>query len=59
MTARLLYDKTEAAEQLSISVRVLDRLIADGEVSSVLIGRRRLVPADALSDYVKRLEAAS
>jgi len=59
MSARLLYDKTEAAEQLSISVRVLDRLISDGEVCSVLIGRRRLVPAEALTDYVKRLEAAS
>lgn len=59
MTIRLLYSKPEAAEQLSISERVLDRLIRDGELGSVLLGRRRLVPADALTDYVKRLEAAS
>ena len=40
---RLLYDKVTAAEQLSISERVLARLIADGEIESVLVGRRRLV----------------
>lgn len=61
MTAppRLLYAKPEAAAQLSISERVLDRLIADGEIASVLIGRRRLVPADALVDYIDRIKAAS
>jgi excisionase family DNA binding protein len=58
MTARLLYDKPAAAEQLSVSTRVLDRLIADGEIGSVLIGRRRLVPHDALEDYIARLRAA-
>lgn len=59
MTIRLLYSKAEAAEQLSISERVLDRLIHDGEVASVLIGRRRLVAAEALADYVERLGRAS
>lgn len=56
---RLMYDKPEAAEQLSVSVRVLERLIAGGEIESVLIGRRRLVPASALEDYVDRLRRAS
>ena len=55
MSTRLLYDKPTAAEQLSISERVLDRLLKDGEVESVLIGRRRLVPHDALVDYLERL----
>lgn len=56
---RNLYAKPEAAERLSISERVLDRLIRDGDIETVLIGRRRLVPADALDDYVARLRKAS
>ena len=56
---RRLYSKPEAAEQLSISERVLARLIQDGQIDSVLIGRRRLVPAEALDDYIERLRRAS
>lgn len=56
---RLLYDKPAAAEQLSISERVLERLITAGEVESVLIGRRRLVPHDALTDYLERLRRSA
>ena len=55
MTVRLLYDRPAAAAQLSISERVLDRLISDGQVETVKVGRRRLVPHDALEDYVERL----
>lgn len=56
---RLLYSIPDAADQLSVSARVLERLVADGEVSTVKIGRRRLVPAEALEDYVERVKAAS
>jgi excisionase family DNA binding protein len=59
VSIRLLYSKPDAAEQLSISERVLDRLLRDGEIASVLIGRRRLVPADALVDYIDRIKQAS
>lgn len=59
MTARLLYALPDAAEQLSVSARVLQRLIRDGEIDSVLIGRRRLVPAEALTEYIERIKAAS
>lgn len=54
-TRRLLYSIPDAADQLSVSSRVLERLIADGEVETVKIGRRRLVPNDALLAYVARL----
>ena len=57
--SRLLYDLDTTAEQLSISRRVVDRLIRDGEIDSVLLGRRRLVPHEALEDYVSRMVAAS
>lgn len=56
---RHLYSVPDAAEQLSISPRVLERLIKDGEVESVKLGRRRLVPAEALADYIERLRRAS
>ncbi len=59
MSDRLLYAIPDAANQLSVSARVLERLIADGEVSTVKIGRRRLVPAEALEDYIKRLAATA
>jgi len=56
---RVLYAIPDAAEQLSVSARVLERLIADGQIETVKFGRRRLVPAEALEDYVERLKAAS
>ena len=59
MTEKLLYAIPQAAEQLSVSSRVLERLIADGEVDTVKIGRRRLVPAEALARYVEKVKAAS
>ena len=59
MNGRLLYDIPDAADQLSVSARVLAKLIAEGEVASVKLGRRRLVPHDALVDYIERLRAAS
>lgn len=59
MTTRLLYAIPDAAEQISVSARVLERLVADGEVESVKVGRRRLVPHDALTDYIERLRKAS
>lgn len=56
---RLLHDLDEAADLLSISRRVVDRLVRDGDLETVKLGRRRLVPHDALEDYVARLVKAS
>lgn len=56
---RLLHDLDETAELLSISRRVVDRLVRDGKIDTVKLGRRRLVPHEALEDYVARLVAAS
>jgi excisionase family DNA binding protein len=56
---RLLHDLDEAAEMLSISRRVVDRLVREGALDTVKLGRRRLVPHEALEDYVARLVAAS
>lgn len=56
---RLLYGLDDVAQRASVSRRVVDRLVRDGEIASVLLGRRRLVSHEALEDYVARLVAAS
>ena len=59
MSDRLLYNLDDAAKALSLGKRKIEELVRDGNLESVLIGRRRLVPADALEDYVARLRRAS
>jgi excisionase family DNA binding protein len=41
---RLLYTREDAAQQLSISVSTLDRLIGSKQLAARRIGRRLLVP---------------
>lgn len=55
--SRILYPITEAAEQLGVGMTTAKSLIRSGELRSVKIGRSRRVPADALREYVQRLEA--
>lgn len=59
MNTRKLYSVPEAAEQLSISERVLSRLIADGQIETVKIGRRRLVPSDCIDVYIEHLRRSA
>ena len=49
--ARLLYDRKEAARQLSISVRSLDHIFAAKELDTRRIGRRVLVTHASLVRY--------
>jgi len=54
-TAELL-SVQEAARRLSIGTTTVKRLIATGELRSVTVDRRRLVPVRAISDFVSDLE---
>jgi excisionase family DNA binding protein len=54
---RILYPTNEAAEQLGISLTTAKALIKTGELRSVKIGHARRVPAEALHEYVRRLDA--
>ena len=47
-SSRLLYSRTEAARQLSISVRSLDYLIAGRELETRRIGKKVLIPHASL-----------
>lgn len=49
MTRRLAYPIPESAHLLGISPRGVYRLIESGDLRTVTLGRRRLVPADELA----------
>jgi excisionase family DNA binding protein len=51
---RLGYSRAEAAQMLNISVRTVDRLIAEKELPVRRIGRRILITRDVLTQFVKR-----
>ena len=51
----LLYTPGETAELLRVCRTTVYGLIRDGELRSVKIGRRRLIPAEALADYITLL----
>jgi excisionase family DNA binding protein len=54
---RLMHPVGEVAEQLGVGLTTAKALIKSGELRSVKIGRARRVPADALREYVRRLDA--
>lgn len=52
-TTRIRYSKAEAAEQLSISVRTLDKLRADGKIIGRVDGGRVFFDHSELESYAK------
>jgi excisionase family DNA binding protein len=50
---KLLYDKKDAAELLSISVRSIDYLIAEGQLRVRRVGRRVLIPYQSLQQFTR------
>lgn len=52
---RLLHPIPDAAAVLGISRSTLYELIADGEITTVKIGRRTLITQDELERYVRDL----
>jgi excisionase family DNA binding protein len=51
---KLLFSKKEAAELLGISLRTVENLITRKELTSRRIGRRRMIPASTLAQFVRR-----
>ena len=56
---RLAYSLAETAEELDVSLRHLHRLIADGQIRTVTLGRRRVVPHEELADLLAGRQQAS
>lgn len=55
--SRILYPTDEVAQQLGVGLTTAKALIASGELRSIKIGRSRRVPAEALHEFVQRLDA--
>jgi len=55
----VLYRVGEAAEALRLSRTVVYELIRCGALRTVKVGARRLVPVEAVSEYVAGLEDAA
>ena len=51
---RLCLATDSAAERLGVGLTTMRALIASGEVESITIGRRRLVLAESLAEYVQK-----
>lgn len=56
---RRLLDYTKAAAYLSISLRSMKQLAADGKVPKVLIGHRVLFDKDDLDAFIEKIKRAS
>lgn len=59
MSDKLLLPITEAAERLGVGRTKTYELLDAGELEAVHIGRRRLVAADSIEAYVRRLRDAA
>ncbi len=59
MTAtRMLYDINETGQALSVGRTMVYKLIESGDLPTVKIGRRCLIPADGIENYIERLRAS-
>ncbi|MFD1533708.1 helix-turn-helix domain-containing protein [Pseudonocardia aurantiaca] len=58
-STRRLYRIAEATQMLSLSRTVIYEQIRSGRLRSVVQGRTRLIPADAIADYVALLYSES
>jgi excisionase family DNA binding protein len=58
MNDKMLLTVDEAAQRLSVGRSLLYERLLRGELLSVKVGRRRLVPGAALDEFVKRLRQA-
>jgi excisionase family DNA binding protein len=48
----ITYSLKRAAEETGLSQRTLQYAIERGELASVLVGRRRLIPVKSLEDFL-------
>lgn len=54
MDQPLLYTLEQVADQLHVGRTTVFKLLRDGDLPSMTIGRRRLVPAAGLVRYIER-----
>jgi excisionase family DNA binding protein len=52
---KVAYSVEQAAQALSLGQTTVKKLIATGQLPSVRVGRRRLIPRSALEGYINQL----
>jgi excisionase family DNA binding protein len=57
-TERRLHGRLDAAQQLNVSLRCLDELLATRQLASIKIGKRRLIPTEAIERFIRQREKA-
>lgn len=55
----MLYSVEDVIARTSLGRSKVYELLASGELGSVKVGRRRLIPARSLDEFVERLRAGS
>lgn len=50
---KTVYTKNELSAELGLSLGMVHRLLKSGQIRSVKAGRRVLVPAEAVADFLK------
>jgi excisionase family DNA binding protein len=55
----ITYSLQKAAEESGLSQRTLQYAIGRGELDSVRVGRRRLIPASSLEEFLLRKKAGT
>jgi excisionase family DNA binding protein len=55
-TTKLLLNRKEAANALSLGIRTVDQLIRTGRLPAKRIGRRVLVPAQSIRNFALLIE---
>lgn len=59
LRTKLLNEIPEACERTGLRRSKMYELLASGEIESVKIGKRRLIPEEALENFVARLRGQS
>jgi excisionase family DNA binding protein len=52
MNQKIMYSRGEAAQMLGVSLRLIDRAIADGELPVKRVGRRVLLSRTAIDNFL-------
>lgn len=56
---RRLFDYAHAAVYLSVSIRTMKQLAAEGEIRKVSLGHRRLFDKADLDEYIERIKRSA
>lgn len=54
---KLIYSRSETAQMLGLSLRLIDRAISDGTLSVKRVGSRILIPHNSIERFIRAADA--